>query len=86
MKLKKISSWKNFESVESKILNNEIRSWLLEKGPITKRIKKNGAFKLHLIQDKLSFVKQEDKDFIDCTSDEIKLREVILFCGNEPIV
>ena len=40
MKLKKISSWKNFESVESKILNNEIRSWLLEKGPITKRIKK----------------------------------------------
>jgi len=44
MKLKKISSWKNFESVESKILNNEIRSWLLEKGPITKRIKKNGTF------------------------------------------
>ena len=40
MKLKKISSWKNFESIESKILNNEIRSWLLEKGPITKRIKK----------------------------------------------
>ena len=86
MKLKKISSWKNFESVESKILNNEIRSWLLEKGPITKRIKKNGTFRLHLIQDKLSFVKQEDKDFIDCTSDAIKLREVILFCGNEPIV
>ena len=86
MKLKKISSWKNFESVESKILNNEIRSWLLEKGPITKRIKKNGTFKLHLIQDKLSFVKQEDKDFIDCKSNEIKLREVILFCENEPIV
>jgi len=86
MKLKKISSWKIFESVESKISNNEIRSWLLEKGPITKRIKKNGAFKLHLIQDKLSFVKQEDKDFIDCKSNEIKLREVILFCENEPIV
>ena len=42
MKLKKISSWKNFESVESKISKNEIRSWLLESGPITKRIKKNG--------------------------------------------
>ena len=40
MKLKKISSWKDFESIESKISNSEIRSWLLENGPITKRIKK----------------------------------------------
>jgi len=86
MKLKKISSWKNFESIESKISNNEIRSWLLENGPITKRIKKNGSFKLHLIKDELSFIEQEDKDFIDCTSNEIKLREVILFCDDEPIV
>ena len=46
MKLNKISSWKNFESIESKISNSEICSWLLENGPITKRIKKNGAFKL----------------------------------------
>ncbi len=50
MKLKKISSWKNFESIESKISNSEICSWLLENGPITKRIKKNGAFKLHLFK------------------------------------
>ena len=86
MKLKKISSWKNFESIESKISKNEIRSWLLENGPITKRIKKNGSFKLQLIQDELSFIEQEDADFIDCTSNEIKLREVILFCNDEPIV
>ena len=86
MKLKKISSWKNFESIESKISKNEIRSWLLENGPITKKIKKNGSFKLHLIQDELSPIEQEDKDFIDCTSNEIKLREVILFCNDEPIV
>ena len=86
MKLKKISSWRNFESIESKISKNEILSWLLENGPITKRIKKNGLFKLHLIQDELSYIDQEDKDFIDCASDEIKLREVILFCNDEPIV
>ena len=86
MKLKKISSWKNFESIESEISNNEICSWLVENGPITKRIKKNGAFKLHLIQDELSSIEQEDKDFIDCTSNKIKLREVILFCNDAPIV
>jgi len=86
MKLKKISSWRNFESIESKISKNEIHSWLLENGPITKRIKKNGSFKLHLIQDKLSYIEQEDKDFIDCVSDEIKLRQVILFCNNAPLV
>ena len=64
MKLKKISSWKNFESIESKISKNEIRSWLLENGPITKRIKKNGSFKLHLIQDEykqnLASIKSDD--------------------------
>jgi chorismate--pyruvate lyase len=86
MKLKKISSWRNFESIESKISKNEIRSWLLENGPITKRIAKNGSFKLYLIQDELSYIEQIDKDFIDCASDEIKLREVILFCNDAPLV
>jgi chorismate--pyruvate lyase len=86
MKLNKISSWKNFETIESKIPNDAIRSWLLESGPITKRIKQKGTFRLHLIQDKFSSIKQDDKDFIECTSNEIKLREVLLYCDDSPIV
>ena len=78
MKLKKISSWKSFESIKSKILKNEIHSWLLENGPITKRIKKNGSFKLHLIQDELSFIEEEDKDFIDCTSNAVSYTHLTL--------
>ena len=58
-------------------------SW---KWPHNQKNKKNGAFKLHLIKDELSFIEQEDKDFIDCTSNKIKLREVILFCDDTPIV
>jgi chorismate--pyruvate lyase len=86
MKLNKISSWENFETVESKISNNDICSWLLENGPITKRIKQNGAFRLHLIQDEFSSINQNDKDFIECTSNEIKLREVLLYCDDSPVV
>ena len=50
MKLKKISSWRNFESIESKISKNEIHSWLLENGPITKRIKKMGPLNFILFK------------------------------------
>ena len=86
MKLNKISTWENFETIDSKISNNNIRSWLLENGPITKRIKQNGAFRLHLIQDEFSSINQNDKDFIECTSNEIKLREVLLYCDDSPVV
>ena len=86
MKLNKISTWENFETIDSKISNHNIRSWLLENGPITKRIKQNGVFRLHLIQDEFSTINQSDKDFIQCTSNKIKLREVLLYCDDSPIV
>ena len=39
MKLEQISSWNTYEAIEHKLTNAEIKSWLLEQGPITKRIK-----------------------------------------------
>ena len=41
MKLKQISPWSPFESIKANIANKKIISWLSEKGPITKRIKKH---------------------------------------------
>ena len=56
MKLEQLLPWDYFESIESQIKNDEIKSWLQEIGPITKRIKSNKEFKLELIQDELGFV------------------------------
>ena len=41
MKLKQISKWVSCEVMDTKLKNKIIRSWLLEEGPITKRIKTN---------------------------------------------
>ena len=86
MQLKQLSSWGSFNSIKDKVHNEIITSWLLEKGPITKRIKKTGSFQLNLIQDKLSKISIDDKKFINTESEKIKKREVILLCNDLPIV
>ena len=49
MNLKQTSDWQNFIQIESNLLiTKNVRSWLLEDGPITKRIKSNGKFRLSL--------------------------------------
>ena len=72
MKLKQISPWSPLESIKDRIANKKIISWLSEKGPITQRIKKNGNFKLHLIQDELSKISEDDKKFVNAESEKIK--------------
>ena len=86
MKLKQISPWSPFESIKDNIANKKIISWLSEKGPITQRIKKNGNFKLHLIQDELSKISEDDKKFVNSESEKIKKREVLLLCNDLPVV
>ena len=44
MQLKQISEWVNKDDMEVLLSDGEIKSWLLEKGPITKRIKDDLAF------------------------------------------
>ena len=86
MKLKQISSWDSYQSVMLQITNDEIKSWLLEEGPITKRIKSNKEFKLKLIQDEVSAVDESEKQFINYNSTNIRVREVLLFGDEIPMV
>ena len=53
MQLKQISEWVNKDDMEVLLSDEEIKSWLLEKGPITKRIKLNHNFELNLIRDEV---------------------------------
>ena len=86
MKLKQISSWNSYQSVMLQITNDEIKSWLLEEGPITKRIKSNKEFRLKLIQDEVSAVEESEKQFINYNSTNIRVREVLLFGDEIPMV
>ena len=49
MQLNQISSWKKYDNINNDVQNEFVKSWLLELGPITKRIseKKNFSIELH---------------------------------------
>ena len=76
MQLKQISEWVNKDDMEVLLSDEEIKSWLLEKGPITKRIKLNHNFELNLIRDEVDQINQDDKVFLDNIECDIKVREV----------
>ena len=86
MKLKQISSWISFEKMSVLLSNKNIKSWLVEKGPITKRIKSEEVFKLNLIKDEIDDIDGSEKKFLDEISGNIRVREVMLMGNNIPRV
>jgi hypothetical protein len=73
MKLKQISQWISYEAMNIQLKNKIIKSWLLEEGPITKRIESNEKFELKLLRDDLSNVSKLDRLFLGHLSGDIKL-------------
>ena len=86
MKLKQISKWISYEAMIIKLKNEIIKSWLLEKGPITKKIKSNEKFELKLLRDELGNVNKLDRSFLGYLSGDVKIREVILYGNQNPRV
>jgi len=85
MKLNQISPWTDFKSIGHK-LSDEVSSWLLEQGPITKRIKAQKNFKLIVHQDKIDSISNDDYDFIESKSEDFKIRKVTLLGDDSPMV
>ena len=86
MQLKQISEWVNKDDMEVLLSDEEIKSWLIEIVPITKRIKLNHNFELNLIRDEVDQISQDDKVFLDNIEGDIKVREVILLGNGDPLV
>ena len=86
MKLKQISKWISYEAMIIQLKNEIIKSWLLEEGPITKRIKSNEKFELELLRDDLGNVDKLDRSFLGHLNGDMKIREVILYGNKNPRV
>ena len=86
MQLNQISSWKNYETIHEDVKNDFIKSWLLEQGPITKRISKEKSFSLELLRDDIGEVEVQDQQFIGSLAKEFKVREVVLHGDQIPLV
>lgn len=86
MQPKQISSWESFDAIHKYVENEYVKSWLLESGPITKRIGLQRKFKLELLSDSIADVENQDQEFLGSKSKEFKVREVILHGDDTPIV
>jgi chorismate--pyruvate lyase len=86
MQLNQISSWKNYETIHEDIENEFVKSWLLEQGPITKKISKEKSFSLELLKDDIGEVEIQDQQFIGSSAKEFKVREVVLHGDQIPLV
>tara|TARA_B100001057_G_scaffold243302_2_gene243653 strand:- start:109 stop:600 length:492 start_codon:yes stop_codon:yes gene_type:complete len=86
MKLKQKSSWITYEEMIILVTNELIRSWLIENGPITKRISAKENFTLNLIRDEIDEVDEIDKKYLGNIIGDIKIREVILLGNKVPKV
>ena len=86
MKLKQKSSWIRYEEMMKLVNNDYIKSWLIENGPITKRISDNENFELNLIRDEIDEVDERDKKYLGNITGDIKVREVILLGNKVPKV
>ncbi len=86
MMLKQISNWISYEAMNIQLKNEIIKSWLLEEGPITKRIKSNEKFELELLRDDLGNVNKLDRSFLGHLNGDMRIREVILYGNQNPRV
>ena len=86
MKLKQKSSWITYEEMMKLVNSDYIKSWLIECGPITKRISDNENFELNLIRDEIDEVDERDKKYLGNITGDIKVREVILLGNKVPKV
>ena len=72
MKLKQISQWISYEAMNAQLKSKIIKSWLLEEGPITKRIESNEKFELKLLRDDLGNVNKLDRSFLGHLNGDMK--------------
>ena len=86
MKLKQKSSWITYKEMTKQVRSSLIESWLIEDGPITKRISAKEDFELNLIRDEIGEVSEIDKNYLGVTKGDIKVREVILMGNKTPKV
>ena len=86
MKLEQISNWVSYPEMDNSLQNKLIKSWLLEDGPITKRIKSREVFELNLLKDEIDDVEDLEANFLGNSIGKIKVREVILMGNNSLLV
>ena len=86
MQVKRINNWLNTSELKSTLKNKNILDWLNEDGSITARISSKAKFKLEILNDDLGIAEDEEYVALNITSEDVRIREVILYGDLMPLV
>ena len=86
MQVKRINEWLNDSELKSCLKEQNILDWLNEEGSITARISSNAKFKLEILNDRIGVAEGEEYLALDIASQEVRIREVVLYGDLVPLV
>ena len=86
MQAKRINNWLNDSELKSCLEKQNIIEWLNEEGSITAKISSDAKFKLKILSDDLSIAEDEEYMALDIASEEVRIREVVLYGDLVPLV
>ena len=86
MQVKRINEWLNDLELKSCLKEQNILDWLNEEGSITARISSNAKFKLEILNDRIGVAESEEYLALDMASQEVRIREVVLYGDLVPLV
>ena len=86
MQAKRINKWLNSSELKNALKVQNILDWLNEDGSITARISSNFKFKLKILSDDIGVAENEEYLALNITSEEVRIREVILYGDQKPLV
>ena len=86
MQAKRINNWLSDSQLKTHLKKQNILEWLNEEGSITAKISSDSKFKLEILSDDLGIAEDEEYLALDIASEEVRIREVVLYGDLVPLV
>ena len=86
MQAKRINNWLSDSQLKTHLKKQNILEWLNEEGSITTKISSDSKFKLEILSDDLGIAEDEEYLALDIASEEVRIREVVLYGDLVPLV
>ena len=86
MQAKRINNWLSDSQLKTHLKKQNILEWLNEEGSITAKISSESKFKLEILSDDLGIAEDEEYLALDIASEEVRIREVVLYGDLVPLV
>ena len=86
MQAKRINNWLSDSQLKTHLKKQNILEWLNEEGSITTKISSDSNFKLEILSDDHGIAEDEEYLALDIASEEVRIREVVLYGDLVPLV